>query len=656
MPAPERGAVPYPTLLSPLQVGPVRLPNRVVMSGHSMGYATPDGTVGARYRSYLATRARGGTGLVMMSSAPVHPSSRGATFQPWLWLDETVAGMARVADEVHAAGARLGIILWHGGHNSPHLEVLRPLGPSPVPSPVTGDVPREMSRADIREIVAAYASAARRCADAGLDVLEIQTASDYLLGAFLNPHLNRRNDEYGGSAANRVRFAAEVLEAVRAAVPAHVAVGIRTCAEHLIPLDPGCYGVDDSLECVSLLDERGLVDWVSVMNGSHWEFAEMIPPMHVPRAHVAPLSARYRAALAAPVFVAGRIRTPAEAEALLAAGDADAIAMARTLIADPDWAAKAARGEAERIRPCMSCNQGCIGFVSRRFPGSCTLNVRAGREFEPAPQAGESTAPRRVAVVGGGPAGLEAARIAASRGHRVTLYEARAMLGGDFRLAAQAPHRGEMQAALAWWERELQALGVTIRCGVRVDSPAALDADAVVWAVGARPGHTGVWRNRPQLVNGIPGSAGLPHGRELLAGERSVSGRVLVIDEEGGWSAVSLVETLAADPRVASLTVLTDRAALGLPDLQFTLEAPWVAARLRAAGVTLRTGTLVARIEAPEVVTTAGERLGPFDAIVLSTGTAAAAIPEGTIAAGDCVTPRGIWAAVTEGLDAGSRP
>jgi NADPH-dependent 2,4-dienoyl-CoA reductase/sulfur reductase-like enzyme len=382
----------------------------------------------------------------------------------------------------------------------------------------------------------------------------------------------------------------------------------------------------------------------------------MIPPMHVPRAHVAPLSARYRAALAAPVFVAGRIRTPAEAEALLAAGDADAIAMARTLIADPDWAAKAARGEAERIRPCMSCNQGCIGFVSRRFPGSCTLNVRAGREFEPAPQAGESTAPRRVAVVGGGPAGLEAARIAASRGHRVTLYEARAMLGGDFRLAAQAPHRGEMQAALAWWERELQALGVTIRCGVRVDSPAALDADAVVWAVGARPGHTGVWRNRPQLVNGIPGSAGLPHGRELLAGERSVSGRVLVIDEEGGWSAVSLVETLAADPRVASLTVLTDRAALGLPDLQFTLEAPWVAARLRAAGVTLRTGTLVARIEAPEVVTTAGERLGPFDAIVLSTGTAAAAIPEGTIAAGDCVTPRGIWAAVTEGLDAGSRP
>ncbi len=644
----------YPHLFAPIQLGPMTLANRVVVPGHSMLLEDPNGIVGERYVAYLAERARGGAALVTGGSAPVHANSKQAWPHTWLWTDEVCAGLEAAASAVHAAGGKISIILWHGGHNLSHLMGIVPRAPSPIPSPDTGEIPKEMTQADIDELIEAYAQAARRCSDAGFDAVEIQTSSNYLLGSFLTPRLNRRTDDYGGSLANRTRIVVEVLDAVRAAVRPDLAVGVRTSAEHLIPNDPGGYSLEQSVAAMQALDEKRLVDWVSVMTGSHWCFEEMISPMNYPRTQLAAQAAQFKEALQVPVIVAGRIRTPEEAEAVVAKGQADLVAMARTFIAEPHWLAKVRRGEVEQIRPCMSCNQACLGFAILGRPGSCVLNPRAGREYE-LPPLTPAKQPRRVAVVGAGPAGLEAARVAAERGHQVTLYEQSDRLGGALALAAAAPHRQEMQRPLAWWSAELQRLGVAVHLGERIEDPGAIAADDIVWATGGRAGLSAIWRNRPQLVDGIAGTADCPHGREILAGSRTVTGKVLVIDEEGGWPAVSLVETLAQRPGVVSVTVTTDKLALGLPALSYSVEIGVVTRRLRAAGIEVIPATLVDSLEDGVATTTQGRKLGPFDGVVLSTGPQVTPVPDGVQAIGDCVTPRSIWAAVTEGMELARR-
>lgn len=634
----------YPNLLSPIKLGPLTLRHRAVVAGHSMVMGENDGRVGERLCAYVAAHARGGAALIGMESAPVHAGSVHYAQQLRLYDDAVLPGLARAAEAVHAGGSLLSIILWHGGHNVTHYGGQPGVAPSPIPSYTIGETPKVLSAGEIREIVAAYGSAARRCREAGLDAVEVQTALDYLLGSFLSPTLNRRTDAYGGSPENRVRIVVEILETVREATRGELAVGIRTSIAHLIPGDPHDYGIEDSLAAMRHLVERGLVDWVSVMTGTRWSHDRGIAPMSRPRLFLAEQSARYKIELGVPIVVAGRIRTPGEAEAVLVNGQADLIGMARTWIADPDWMNKVERGEEERIRPCMSCNQGCLGFARRGLPGTCVINPVAGREFELGdPET--APAPRRVVVIGGGPGGLETARVAALRGHHVRLYEAEDRLGGAMRLAGEAPHRTEMLAVISWWEGELERLGVEVSLGERVAGSDGLDADDVVWAIGARPAATAIWRLRPYLVDGIPGTQDLPHGRDVLAGARSVSGDVLVIDEEGGWMAVSLVETLLAAPEVRSVTIVTSWRPLGGPEIVVTLEAWDLAARLEEANLTVHLETLVDSVEGGTARLAGGEAIGPFDGIVLSTGTAALELPEGALAVGDCVAPRGFWGA-----------
>ena len=258
-------------------------------------------------------------------------------------------------------------------------------------------------------------------------------------------------------------------------------------------------------------------------------------------------------------------------------------------------------------------------------------------------------------MVGGGPAGLEAARVAAQRGHRVSLYEKESRLGGGLRLLASVPSRQEMQAPIDWWTQELTRLGVEILLQQQIDSPAQLDADDIVWATGAKPGISGVWRNRPQLIDGIPGTQDCAHTRDVLAGTVFPAGRLLVIDEESGWPAIAAVEALIARPEVNEITVTTDRLLLGLPALQFSVETGRVTRRLKEADVRQFTSTLIAEVADGFATTLDGERLGPFDCVLLSTGPESRQVPDGVAAIGDCVTPRSTWAAVTEGMELGRR-
>lgn len=643
------GRTRFPRLFSPIDLGPCRLAHRVVIPGHSMALSHFEPGVSDRYRAYLVARASGGAALVGIESAPVHETSQSFSAAN-VFDDAAVPSLRRAADEIHRAGSKVSIILWHGGHNVPHRG---PAGYALAPSPIPGfrmrETPRVMTRADIAEIVEAYGAAARRCRAAGIDVLEVQTATDYLLGHFLSHRINWREDDYGGSLENRARIVREVLTAVRAEAGPGIAVGVRTSIAHLIPRDPDDYGHQDSLAAMQHLEAHHLIDYVSLITGSAWASGQGIPPLGRPRALLAEQAKRFKSSLTVPVTLAGRIRTPAEAEAVLAAGQADIVAMARPWIAEPEWMNKVAEGREDEIRPCVSCNQGCLGFVSRGLPGTCVLHPGAGREVFERAAPRPASRPKRIAVIGGGPAGLESARLAALAHHQVTLYEASDALGGQLRLAAAAPHRGEMALAIDWWRRELERLQVRVVLGHRVTPAERLAADRVVWAIGGEVAQTQVWRSRPYLRAGIPGAARLPHGRDVMGGNARVRGHVLVIDEEGGWPAISLIETLLARPDVTHVTVATVEATLGGPEIDFTQEGPLVRGRLKDPRLTLLSSTLIAAVEGDHVrVEDGGPRLGPFEAIVLATGVAARPTPDGALAVGDCFAPRTIYAAVND--------
>jgi 2,4-dienoyl-CoA reductase-like NADH-dependent reductase (Old Yellow Enzyme family) len=638
----------YPNLFSPFDLGPTRLRNRTVIPGHSMALSRFEPGVSDRYRAYLVARAKGGAALVGIESAPMHETTQNAFSSATVITDEATPSLAKTAEEVHAAGAALSIILWHGGHNIPHRGGAPfAVAPSPIPSFRVRETPKVLTVKEIGEIVRGYGEAARRCREAGVDVIEVQTATDYLLGNFMSHRINWRDDEYGGSLENRMRIVVQALEAVREAVGDKVTVGVRTSVAHEIPTDPDDFGIEDSVACMQYLAERGLIDYVSLLTGSHWAMGATIPPMTKPRPQIADEAAVFKKALNVPITVAGRIRTASEAEAILAGGQADLIAMARTWIAEPDWIRKLEEDREDEIRPCMSCSQGCLGFVTRGLPGTCIINPVAGRETEIDPIE-PSAAPKHIAIVGGGPAGMEAARVAAIRGHRVDLYEASPRLGGQMRLAAEAPHRDEMLPAIGWWENELQRLQVRVHLGESIDATKPPKADELIWATGGDAGPTQIWRIRPHLRGGIPGTEDLPHGRAIMAGTVAVSGKVLVIDEEGGWPAISLCETLAASDDVTSVEVATSEASLGGAELDLYFETLDVAARVRAEGITVHGSVLVDSVTDGVATLSGGGTLGPFDAIVMATGTTARAVPDDALAIGDCVAPRSIWAATRD--------
>ena len=542
-------AIGFPHLLSPLQIGPARLRNRIVSSGHDTVMAV-DGKVTEQLVAYHLARARGGVGLIVVQVAGVHPTAR-YTSQILMADDDTcVPGYTRLVEVLHAEGTVVFAQIFHDGRELMESEdgtLPVALAPSAVPNERFHVMPRAMPSALVEEMVGCYAASAGRMRAAGLDGVEVVASHGYLPAQFLSPRTNLRTDQYGGSFENRLRFLREVLVAVRKAAGPALAVGLRISVDERTP---DGLTENDALPALAVLDADGLLDYVSVVAGSSATLAasdHIVPPMTEAVGYTAPLAALAKSAVSVPVLVAGRINQPQDAEAILVRGDADATVMTRALICDPDLPQKTASGDLEGIRACIGCNQACIGHFHAGYPISCIQHPETGRELTYGVR-GRAGLVKDVVVVGGGPGGLKAAAVAAERGHRVTLFEVAARVGGQVLLAEQLPGRAEFGGAVTNLLTEARRAGVKVVTGTRVDAEllTELAPDAVVLATGAVP-------RRPVLE--LLDDPVVLDAWEVLRGADVPSGSVVVADWRCDWIGLGLAVRLAERGRQVTLAV-----------------------------------------------------------------------------------------------------
>lgn len=592
----------YPVLFSPLTLGPVTARNRVVCGAHFTMYTEPNrtygepGFYGERYGRYLAEYARGGAGVVIAGQAQVHPTTAYQMHNNAVaWDPACVPHLARVAEQVQEHGALAFLQLAHnGGVNHATWSRLPVWSASGIANHM--EASKQIDRAEIREVVEHFARSARHASEAGFDGIEVHAAHGYLIHEFFSPASNTRTDEYGGSLEHRMRFGVEVLEAVRAAVGDRVAVGVRLVGDEE-KRDGSGLGPDDCAEIASRLARAGLVDFVNVSVGTSG--AGMVRPMYAPHLLGVRATAIVKKALPdVPVFAVHRILTPDEAEGILERGEADAVTMVRALIADPEWAAKARDGRAAEIRPCTGCNQGCYGNLTQGYPIECVTNPAVGREAQlGAGTLTPATRRKQVVVVGGGPAGLEAAWVAAARGHDVVLLERADVLGGKINLAAMLPQREELAAFATWRADECARRGVDIRLGVDADveTVCALAPDAVVVATGGRATVDTPSKSHPMPIPGSDQAWVVDHERALVEAD-ALGDDVVVVDAIGHIEAIGLGHLLAA--RGKRVTVACPMASPLLLDAETMQKALPRAVRV---GMVWRPNTAVVAIGDHEV-------------------------------------------------------
>ncbi len=635
-------------LLEPIQVGKTTLKNRIMFPPLTTGYEAKDGSITPQSQAFYERLAKGGTGYIVMGDVAPIP-----TFSPIpkLYDDRQIESYRQLADAVHAHGARLAVQIFHPEYDTEKItELFRQGDFEGVREKMKYDMTHyidEVSPEALQCIIEKMCLCAKRAEQAGIEGIQIH--GDRLVGALSSPILNHRTDEYGGSLENRTRFALKLVKALREAVP-NMMIDYKLA---VVTPQRGKGGVtaDEAVIFAKWLEEAG-VDMLHVAQANHTgNMADTIPPMGVqPYAFFADIAGRVKARVSIPVSTVGRIVNPELAESILESGKADIIGLGRPLLADPDWAVKLeqAKGSMPNIRQCVMCNKGCTDQIQNRHFLGCVLNAENG--YELTRQITPAEEKKRVVVVGGGPAGLEAARVAAKKGHQVTLLESRTELGGQLQLAKMPPRKEELERAIAYLVREVTDLGVDIRCGQAATQERILDLNpqAVVAAVGAE-----------NMRLPIPGAdkSRVCSAWDVLQGRTVLYGRTVVIG--GGMVGCETAEYLAERGCQVSILEMRDRIAEG----ESNTILPTMMEAFQKYGVAVHASHKVLAIEEHAVRCEAADGSEVemmYDFVVMAAGAKPIAFPLDqlekagipAVAVGDCLGAADIEHAIKTGYDA----
>jgi len=645
-------------LFSPLKIGSVVIPNRLHFAPHMTNYAE-NNLISDRHIHYYLERTKGGCGLITTEEMGVHPTDHPYDKLVDAYEPKTIPGFMKLTRAIHGHDGKIFAQLNHNGmQGDGKISRLPVWGPSAGKDPIFRETAKEMEIEDIKECIEYFARSALNAVEGGFDGIEIQLGHSSLVRQFLSPLTNLREDEYGGSFENRMRFALEVNEAVRKAVGPDFPLGVRLNADEMHPR--GGLTHEDAKKIAICFDKSGRLDFMDLSIGTFYNLYLVEGSMHTPLAYTAPLAAGIRSVISLPVFCTNRINDPHLAEKILADGQADMIGMVRALICDPELPNKAMEGRIDDIRNCIACNQGCIGRMGLGHKLGCLHNPAVGREKE----LGMGTlvpsdTPKKVVVIGAGPAGLEVARVAAIRKHQVTLFEKNDDVGGQNIIAGKAAGRQEITGVTRWLVSQLNKLKFDMRLGVKADEEMILKEkpDVVVIATGSHP--------KP---NPFPGDYAPPRvvtTVDILTGTVKAGDKVLLIDLDGHHQATGTAEFLADQgKKVHMLTSsLFIGSALGpLQDLFLTRQ------RLAFKGVTFTPDIAVLEIQGTlvkglNVYSNEMFDFEGYDTVVLAAGNVAedslyfalkGKVKE-IYRVGDCVAPRKTDMAIIEGHRIGRR-
>ena len=649
-------------LFNPVDVGHKTLKHRLNFGAHTANMSV-DGLPVARHHGYYLERAIGGAAMIVVEPVPVHGNAVLTRGNFRHSDDSVIPHFRKITDSCHEHGTVMIQQLYHvGQHGDWDNSFLPNLSPSGLPSMHDHDSSVAMSESQIDEVIEAFASAALRAKKAGFDGCELMAAYNAIIEQFWSEFTNRRDDSYGGSFEKRMKFSVRLLSAIRDAVGPDFIIGV--CTSH-DPSVPDVLPLDVMQEVVSYHDERGLFDYVTVGTGGYYNFTLIMPTaMHEDQLGVPFATEIRRAVKHAKVQAESHIRTPEAADYAIGSGAADMVSIVRGQIADPHLANKAMQGRPEDIRPCLSCNQMCYGRRHRDYWISCLINPSAGREFEwGGDRFTKVETARKILVVGGGPAGCEAARAAAERGHRVTLVEASNQLGGQFRLAGMQPRRAQILDYLDWFERQLDRLGVDVRLNTPFFAEDVIDfkADAVVLATGSVPAETGYQRGLPTR-DMMPGMEreNVWHAEDVMNRSANLGESVVLVDDVGTWKAVGTALYIAQKDH--DVSIVTPYPMVGF-EISRTVADLAVRENLRRAGTRFYCESVVSewRGNSAMIMDLLDESVveKPFDSIVLATVN----VPFNELelelnrqqpdfeihAIGDCLSPRQAPAATYEG-------